>query len=483
VIGLELHAQLRTRTKQFCRCEVRFTNAPEEANKFVCPICLGHPGVLPVLNRASVELSLRLASVAGSSISRRNIFARKNYFYPDLPKGFQISQYEVPLAEGGFLPYFFTSEPGGEAEVREARFVRMHLEEDTGKNYHLPDGTSIVDFNRCGVPLLEIVTQPDFHSADEAVAYLEEMRLTMIYLGVSDANMELGQMRCEPNVSVRPVGANELRPKTEIKNLNSFATLRKAVHYEIKRQIAVWESGGEVLPQTMRWDDAATGFDGRRGAAVAMRTKETADDYRYFDEPDLPPLVITDEMIERASGFADKTAFNVRARLIEKDGLSEYDAKNIATIPDNLRWYDALLPEIGDAKLTANWILGEISRWRAERGDKFLAEFKTAAQVILALKERRITNPQAKEIFGKVAVTGENPEQLITELANASDAATSDLDAILEEVIKENPAPAADYKKGKKAAVMALVGQVMKKTRGAANAQEAKKLLEEMLDE
>jgi aspartyl-tRNA(Asn)/glutamyl-tRNA(Gln) amidotransferase subunit B len=359
VIGLELHAQLRTESKQYCACPVMFTNDPADANRYVCPICLGHPGVLPMLNRKSVGLALRLAIAAGATVNRRNVFARKNYFYPDLPKGYQISQYEAPLAEGGELPYYTAqaraeSARGGgamiaDADARMARFTRMHLEEDTAKSYHLPDGRSIVDFNRSGIPLIEIVTQPDFRNADDAIAYLEEIRLTMIYLGVSDANMELGQMRCEPNVSVRRVGEAELRTKTEIKNLNSFALLKKAVEYEIERQTHEWESGGRVLPQTMRWDDDASGFDGRTGATVAMRTKETADDYRYFDEPDLPPLIVTDAMLADAARFSYLTAFMLRRRLMEEDGLSEYDARNIAAIPSNFDWYDALIPVVLDA--------------------------------------------------------------------------------------------------------------------------------------
>jgi aspartyl-tRNA(Asn)/glutamyl-tRNA(Gln) amidotransferase subunit B len=483
VIGLELHAQLKTETKQYCRCKAVFTNDPQDANKHVCPICLGYPGVLPVLNKRSVELALRLAQAAKSKINHKSVFARKNYFYPDLPKGFQISQYEVPLAEGGSLCYYFVPDKKSPPQERTANFVRMHLEEDTAKSYHQPNGTSIIDFNRGGIPLIEIVTQPDFRSADEAIAYLEEIRLTMIYLSVSDANMELGQMRCEPNVSVRPKGASELRIKSEIKNLNSFATLKKAVEYEFERQVHIWQTGGRVLPQTLRWDDTAVGFDGRIGSTVAMRTKETADDYRYFDEPDLPPLVITELMLEQASDFGMKTAFSIKKHLMESDGLSEYDARNIVINPDNYYWYSVLVRDLKDSKLVANWVLGDISRWRSELGTEFKATPESTLRLLNSLSTSEITNPQAKDLFVRISKENKDIDALIRELHFATTSLTDNLDSVIEAVIADNPSPVSDYLKGKKAAVMVLVGQVMKRTKGSANAQDIKLMLEKKLDE
>lgn len=481
VIGLEIHAQIDTATKQFCRCPVKFTNDLADANKYVCPICLGHPGVLPVLNRKSVELALRLAAAANADIATKSVFARKNYFYPDLPKGYQISQYEIPLAEGGALPFYHAENGMPEPITKSARFTRMHLEEDTGKSYHLSDGSSIVDFNRSGIPLLEIVTKPDFRSPAEAVSYLEEIRLTLIYLGISGANMELGQMRCEPNVSVRPIGEIALRPKTEIKNLNSFATLTKAVNYEIERQIHVWKTGGEVLPQTMRWDDAASGFDGRKGATVAMRTKETADDYRYFDEPDLPPLALTAEMKNAAAEFSNRTAYALRTRLKEEDRLSEYDSRNIATIPENLHWYAELMPEVGDAKLTANWVLGEISRWRSELPGGLKVTAESAAKIICAAKDGEINFGQAKVVFEKAAKGEADALALIEKAIEESRASAGGLIVKIKEAIAENPSAVSDYRAGKQAAIMVLVGQVMKKTKGSADAVEVRKILEELL--
>ncbi len=481
IIGLEIHAQIDTATKQFCRCPAKFTNEPSEANKYVCPICLGHPGVLPVLNGKSVELALRLTAAANADIAGKSVFARKNYFYPDLPKGYQISQYEIPLAEGGALPFYHAENGTDEPVTKSARFTRMHLEEDTGKSFHFPDGRSIVDFNRSGIPLLEIVTMPDFHSATKTISYLEEIRLTLIYLGISGANMELGQMRCEPNVSVRPAGESGLRAKTEIKNLNSFSILMKAVNYEIERQIHVWESGGPVLPQTMRWDDGAEGFDGRKGATVAMRTKETADDYRYFDEPDLPPLSVTAEMKNAAAEFSNKTAFAMRTRLKEEDGLSEYDSRNIATIPENLHWYAELMPEVGDAKLTANWVLGEISRWRSELPNGLKVTAVDAAKIIRAAKNGEINFGQAKAVFEKAA-KGESPALALIEKAiEESKASAGGIIEKIREAIAENPSAVSDYRAGKQVAIMVFVGQVMKKTKGSADALEVRKILQELL--
>ncbi|MEP0814177.1 MAG: Asp-tRNA(Asn)/Glu-tRNA(Gln) amidotransferase subunit GatB [bacterium] len=475
VIGLEIHVQIATAAKQFCSCPAIFTNDPADANKYVCPVCLGHPGTLPVLNRKSVELALRLAAAARARVAPKNVFARKNYFYPDLPKGYQISQYEIPLASGGALAYFHRESRKSPWETREARLVRMHLEEDTGKSFHLPDGSTLVDFNRSGVPLLEIVTEPCFRTPDEAVSFLEELRLTLVYLGVSGANMELGQMRCEPNVSVRPAGTDELRAKVELKNLNSFATLKKAVEFEIARQAAEWERGGRVLAQTMRWDEGAR-------ATVAMRTKETADDYRYFDEPDLPPLSVTDAMLNEAAAFAERTAYAIRKKLAVRDGLSDYDAANIAGNPSNLEWYEALAAKVSDAKLVANWVLGEISRWRTELGDRFIADRGETAALLGALAAGKINNAQAKLIFEKMAAEGASAESLISSAGIAAESAGENaLTAAVSEAIAENPRPVADYKSGKTNAIMVLVGQVMKKTKGAADAAKVRELLEKEL--
>ncbi|OPX23136.1 MAG: glutaminyl-tRNA synthase (glutamine-hydrolyzing) subunit B [Planctomycetales bacterium 4484_113] len=483
VIGLETHAQIRTRSKQFCRCAAVNTREIAEANQHICPVCLGHPGVLPVLNRESVLQALALGVRVGSEIARRSIFARKNYFYPDLPKGYQITQYQTPLLAGGRLEYFF------DGEVRIAELERAHLEEDTAKIFYLPSGEVFLDYNRAGIPLLEIVTRPMFHSPAEAVAFLEELRLVLRQLGISHASMEEGNFRCEPNVSVRPRGSDELRTKTEIKNLNSYATLMKALSYEIERQQVVWESGSEVAAQTLRWDEAAA-------RTVPMRVKETQADYRYFDEPDLPPLVVEEAELAEArrrteaaghviqwageekrfpSGTAHLTAF-----LCLQGGLREEDARLLSAEPDSLALFAETVGLTGKVREAANWVLQEYRpRVRGERG-KITA--RQLGDLINARAAGEIGSSQAKEVFALVFGSGKSVTEAIAELGFDTKVAEQELVQVCADVIAANPKVVADIRRGKHAAVRALVGGVMKQTHGNADPRAAEAELKRQLE-
>jgi aspartyl-tRNA(Asn)/glutamyl-tRNA(Gln) amidotransferase subunit B len=459
VIGLEVHSQVLTRTKQFCRCVSESVHEESRANINVCPICMGHPGVLPVLNTASVEKLLILASKLGCEIHRRSIFARKNYFYPDLPKGYQITQYDQPIATGGAVRYF----TGGEA--RQWNITRAHLEEDTGKLFHLPDGGAVVDFNRSGVPLLEIVTEPCVFRADEAFAqacadYLDELRLDLIWLGVSDGNMEEGNFRCEPNVSVRRAGESKFGTKVELKNLNSFSTLRKSLEYEVSRHIAAIEAGEKLYQETRRWDE-------KRSETVTMRRKETADDYRYFDEPDLPPLVVTEWMIDEARAKVVEVPFDVTKRLLDEHGLPYADARQIAESRMLTRYFDAAAAKGAQPKTVANWVLGEVSR--LSNLGKLTASPAALVEVLETLAAKKINQNQAKEVFERANVEGKPPGEIIAAMGMTRLDDTAALEAIVDEAVVANPKVIADIKGGKTAAVMALVGAVMKATKGGAN--------------
>ena len=483
VIGLEVHSQVLTRTKQFCRCVSESVHEESRANINVCPICLGHPGVLPVLNVTSVGKLLILAAKLGCDVHRRSVFARKNYFYPDLPKGYQITQYDHPIATGGVVRYF----TGG--ATREWKLTRVHLEEDTGKLFHLPDGGAIVDFNRAGVPLMEIVTEPCVFRTDEpfgqaCVDYLDELRLDLIWLGVSDGNMEEGNFRCEPNVSVRKAGESKFGVKVELKNLNSFSTLRKALEYEVPRQIAAIESGERLYQETRRWDE-------KRGETATMRRKETSDDYRYFDEPDLPPLVVSEGMIEEAKTKVRDVPFDVTRRLLEEYALPYADARQIAESRMLTEWFGAVVSKGAQAKTVANWLLGEVSRFH--NLGKLTASPDALVEVLEALAAKKINLSQAKEVFERAnagqtvdqTITGKariiRPAEIIAEmgLTRLDDAAA--LEAIVDEAIAASEKIVADIRAGKTAAVMALVGAVMKATKGSANAATVQEIIKRKL--
>lgn len=482
VIGLEFHAHLKTRSKQYCRCPVVVTREIGEANRHICPVCLGHPGVLPVLNRESVLLALVLGLRTGAEIARKSIFARKHYFYPDLPKGYQITQYQTPLLAGGELEFRH------ESRIRRAALERAHLEEDTAKIFYQGDGSILLDYNRAGVPLLEVVTKPVFRGAAEAIAFAEELRQVLRRLRVSDANMEDGSFRCEPNVSVRPVGSEELRTKTEIKNLNSFATIRKALEAEIARQMALYEDSKQVLACTLRWDEAEQ-------RTVPTRIKETQDDYRYFDEPDLPPLVLSDEDLTEARQRYERTYVRLEWNAEKKEFLAgtaqlahfldketELRADEVAVLTQDSEALDLL---VGACQLSegyrecANWVLMEYRPRRAQGEGRITAQH--IADLVMARDAGRLNSTQAKEVFAHCFATGAPVEEAISHLGHDQAVAGSELKTVCAEVIAANEKVVADIRAGKAQAVKALVGQVMKLTRGGADPREAETELKRQL--
>ncbi len=470
VIGVEIHVQIQSKRKQFCSCPAVNTREISDANKFTCPICLGHPGVLPVLNSESVRNTLLLGIRLNCNIAKRSIFARKNYFYPDLPKGYQITQYHTPLLTGGEVEYFY------EGQLKKAPLERAHLEEDTAKIFYLEDGTNFLDFNRAGIPLLEIVTEPVFTSPREVVAFLEELRFILRELEISEANMEEGNFRCEPNISVRPLGSTKLLTKTEIKNLNSFGTLIKALEYEIQRQTEVWESGEKVERETMRWDEHLQ-------KTVPMRMKETQADYRYFDEPDLPPLVITDEQIEMARREAEKYQRKLNwdgrelifpagtARqmefLVSTLFLSTSDAKLFALNPEYLELLSEVYQITRDLKETIIWLLQEYKPL-SETLDVRLSP-NIIAELIQIKKQGAVTTAQARKVLALCAKSGKSVQEAIEELGFGKTLDDEEMTRICGKVIEENSKAVNDIRRGKVQALKVLVGAVMKETGGRAN--------------
>lgn len=466
VIGLEVHAQLNTRSKMYCSCRVVNTTELEQANTSVCPVCLGHPGSLPRPNRQAVVKALTLGEKLGQRINTINVFARKNYFYPDLAKGYQISQYELPICEGGSLPYWH------EGQALSAGIVRAHLEEDTAKLFHLDDGTAVLDYNRGGIGLIEIVSEPDFRSAAQCVSYLEELRNLLIKLGISEAAMESGNFRCEPNVSVRPLGSTELRTKTEIKNLNSFQKLRNAVDAEVARQIAVYEGGGSIHQATMRYDEA-------RSETVEMRRKETADDYRYFADPDIPPLQIGNALKDEAHALQRSSWFELRKLMVEEDGITHEAAQTIASDPVLHRFYRNCSMDGHGATEVANWVTGDFVRLLRE--GPLHTEPGELSQILKHLADGKLTRPQAREVFEAVYKTGRTTAQIM-DSKNFGDNSGFDLEGACREVIAANPKVAEDLIGGKATAINSLLGQVMKASRGGANPAETVAMIRKLLN-
>jgi len=469
VIGLEVHAQLLTRTKLFCGCANRFGSAP---NTLVCPVCLGLPGALPVLNRQAVALALRAAVATECSVQPVSVFERKNYFYPDLPKGYQISQYEKPLATGGFLA--IAGADGGEKRVR---LARIHMEEDAGKLLHegfaWSGEKSGVDLNRAGVPLIEIVTEPDLCSAEEAHAYLTALRGVLLHAGVSDCNMEEGSLRCDANVSVRPRGTQALSTRAEIKNLNSFRNVARAVEHEIARQVALVVSGGEVVQETRLWN-------ADRAETAPMRSKEDAHDYRYFPEPDLPPLVVSREWVEETRASLPELPADRRRRFAVEYALPGYDAGVLTQEPDVAEYFEAAARTSGNAKAVSNWVMTEVLR-KLKEGGRGISTSPVGPGALAALvgliDEGTISGKIAKDVFERMWATGEEAAAIVARegLTQLSD--DSALEAVVAEVVAESPEQAASYRGGKAAALGWFVGQVMRRTGGRANPQRVNALL------
>ena len=468
VIGLEIHAQLQTRTKIFCGCSTAFGAPP---NSHVCPVCLGMPGALPVLNRAAVDHAIKAALALGCDIQPLSIFARKNYFYPDLPKGYQISQYERPLALGGGLEITV----GGAA--KRIGLTRIHMEEDAGKSLHegFPDSDrrTYIDYNRSGVPLIEIVTEPDMRSAAEAAEFFERLRDILVWLGVNDGNMEEGSLRCDANVSVRPAGHERFGTKAEVKNLNSFRYLRNALEYEIDRQIELLERGGRVVQETRLWDSAA-------GRTLSMRSKEEAHDYRYFPEPDLPPLVVDEARMAAVRQTMPELPEARRQRFIAAYALPAYDAGVLTSSAGLADYFEKVAAASGNAKAASNWVMGELLRTLKEKGAEIAQvrlQPEALAGLIRLVDTGTISNAIAKDVFSRMYETGRQAEEIVAAEGLAQNSDEGALLAIVRAVIANNGEAAAQYRAGQQKTFGFLVGQVMKESGGKANPKLANELL------
>lgn len=472
IIGMEVHAQIITASKMFCSCSADYADAPP--NTHVCPVCLGMPGVLPVINRRAVEQTLRTGLALNCQIAQEAVFARKNYHYPDLPKGYQISQYELPFCENGWVDIELS-----DGQRRRIRIRRAHLEEDTGKLVHV-DGHSLIDFNRAGVPLLEIVTEPDMHTAEEAYAYVLRLRQILRYLGVSTGDMEKGAMRCEVNVSVRPVGSQEMGTKVEIKNLNSFRSVRMALEYEINRQIALLSQGKPVQQVTMGWDEA-------HGRTVVQRTKESAHDYRYFPDPDLLPVVVERSWLDQLRETLPELPAHRRDRFVEVYGLTRDDANVLTEERAVADFFEAAVKAYGgDARPIANWITGEVFRHLNERGveiDAVPLSPDGLADLQRLVDEGTINLNTAKRVLATMLESGRSPREIVQAegLAQVSDEGA--LGELVAKVLSEHPEEVERYRSGKTSLLGWFMGQVMRETRGQANPQVVRELLQEKLNE
>jgi aspartyl-tRNA(Asn)/glutamyl-tRNA(Gln) amidotransferase subunit B len=474
VIGLEVHAQLKTRSKIFCGCSTRFGAEP---NTQVCPLCLGLPGTLPVLNARAVELAVKVGLAVGATVSDRSVFARKNYFYPDLPKGYQISQYDRPLCAGGGIEIL-----SGEAPKR-IGLVRIHLEEDAGKSLH-PEGregvtTTRVDLNRAGVPLIEIVSEPDLRSAEESYSYLTRLRQILVFLDVCDGNMEEGSLRCDANVSVRPRGSETFGVKTEIKNLNSFRYVEKALSFEIDRQIDVLESGGRVVQETLLWN-------AQRNVSETMRSKEEAHDYRYFPEPDLPPLDLDPAWVEEIRRGLPELPQELRERLVREHGIPAYDAEILTESRSLAAYFEEAARRAGNAKLAANWIMTEVNAVRNRTGQA-IEDFPIGADrlgdLVLMIASDAISGKIGKQVFERMLTEPGSPREIVERHGLSPIQDDASLLALAREIVAAHPGPAGEVRAGKEKTFAFLVGQAMKASRGRAHPEKVQEALRKALAE
>ena len=466
-IGLEVHVQLKTKSKIFCGCPNDFGAEP---NTYVCPVCLGYPGSLPVINREAIRLTVMSGLMIGSKISDYSKFDRKNYFYPDMPKNYQISQYDKPLCIGG------TVEIEVEGKKKTIGVTRIHLEEDVGKNMHF-ETSSGVDFNRAGTPLMEVVSEPDLTSAEESFAYLLALKQILVYGNISDCNLEQGNMRCDVNCSVRPEGQEQLGTKTEIKNMNTFKGVFHALKYEIQRQISVLEKGGTIQQETRRWDVEA-------GVTLAMRSKEYAHDYRYFPEPDLMPVVLAAETIEQWRAELPELPALRRQRFVEQYGLPEYDAGVLVADKAVADYYEEVAKQSGNFKAASNWVMTDMLRSLSEKEmeiGRVPITPKALADLIKLVDGKVLNMPTAREVFNLLFEKGGEPAQIVKEkgLAQVSDSGA--IESIADQAIAANAKSAEDFKAGKTAALQFLVGQVMRLSKGKANPQMVAEILKRKL--
>lgn len=466
-IGLEVHVQLKTRTKMFCACPAHEEGEPNTA---VCPICLGLPGAMPLMNREAIRKTVKVGLMIGSEISLRSTFDRKNYFYPDMSKNYQITQQALPLCIGGAVEI----EVGGQKKT--IRVHHIHQEEDVAKSTHMENSTEI-DFNRASMALMELVTEPDMASADEAIAFLTALKEMLIYAGISDCNLEMGHVRCDVNSSIRPAGTDKLGVKSELKNMNTFKGIHRALRYELERQEQTLRAGGTLVQETRRWDDEA-------GITLPMRSKEYAHDYRYFPEPDLPPVLLTEDLVAAWRAELPELPAVRRARFIQDYNLPEYDAGVLVADKSISEYFEAVAQASGNFKAASNWVMGELLRALGEKGIS-IAEAKITptalAQLIGLVDAKTISSTAAKDVFQVLFDEGGDPAAVVKQKGLAQVSDTGAIDGFAAQVIAENAKVAADFQSGKDAALQFLVGQVMKHSRGKANPQLAAEALRKQL--
>lgn len=469
VIGLEVHAQMLTDTKIFCGCSTKFGSEP---NTQTCQICIGMPGVLPVLNRKALEFAIRTGLATHCTILSNSRFARKNYFYPDLPKGYQISQYERPICENGYIEIMVDS------EVKRIGITRIHMEEDAGKNVHEgAGGYSFVDLNRTGVPLMEIVSEPDIRSPREAAEYMKKLRAVVRYLGVCDGNLEQGSLRCDANVSVRPVGQAEFGTRAEVKNINSFKNVEKAIEYEIKRQIGVVEDGGKVVQETRLWD-------ANKGITESMRSKEEAHDYRYFPDPDLVPIAVERTWVDEIERSLPELPDARSARFVSEYGLPAYDADLIVSERAFADWFEDAVKAGGQPKAVSNWMMGDLTKMLNDDNrsieDCPLNPGQLAGMLRL-LDSGTISGKIAKTVFDEMYKTGKDAETIVKEKGLVQISDESEIEKVIDELIARSPKEVERYKAGEEKLLGFFVGQVMKTMKGKANPQMLNEILKKKL--